>query len=47
MDELPLLGRLAFFEKSLRLMSGYGLKAMFAAQSLSHVVETYALHTAM
>ena len=34
MDEFPLLGRLAFFEKSLRLMSGYGIKAMFVAQSL-------------
>lgn len=34
MDEFPLLGRLAFFEKSLRLMSGYGIKTMFVAQSL-------------
>src|SRR5690606_34440566 len=38
MDEFPLLGRLAFFEKSLRLMSGYGIKAMFAAQSLNDIV---------
>ena len=41
MDEFPLLGRLAFFEKSLRLMSGYGLKTMFVAQSLNDIVETY------
>lgn len=44
MDEFPLLGRLAFFEKSLRLMSGYGIKAMFAAQSLNDIVETYGPH---
>lgn len=44
MDEFPLLGRLAFFEKSLRLMSGYGLKAMFVAQSLNDIVETYGPH---
>ncbi|WP_225897052.1 type IV secretory system conjugative DNA transfer family protein [Brevundimonas goettingensis] len=44
MDEFPLLGRLAFFEKSLRLMSGYGVKAMFVAQSLNDIVETYGAH---
>ena len=41
MDECPLLGRLEFFEKSLRLMSGYGLKTMFVAQSLNDIAETY------
>ena len=41
MDEFPLLGRVEFFQKSLRLMSGYGIKAMFAAQSLNDIVETY------
>lgn len=41
MDEFPLLGRVEFFEKSLRLMSGYGIKAMFVAQSLNDIVETY------
>ena len=41
MDEFPLLGRVEFFEKSLRLMSGYGLKTMFVAQSLNDIVETY------
>lgn len=41
MDEFPLLGRLAFFEKSLRLMSGYGIKTLFVAQSLNDIVETY------
>ncbi|MCH4267383.1 MAG: type IV secretory system conjugative DNA transfer family protein [Brevundimonas sp.] len=44
MDEFPLLGRLGFFEKSLRLMSGYGIKAMFVAQSLNDIVETYGPH---
>jgi type IV secretion system protein VirD4 len=44
MDEFPLLGRLAFFEKSLRLMSGYGIKAMFVAQSLNDIIETYGPH---
>ncbi|PZO01132.1 MAG: conjugal transfer protein TraG [Alphaproteobacteria bacterium] len=44
MDEFPLLGRLAFFEKSLRLMSGYGIKTMFVAQSLNDIVETYGTH---
>ena len=41
MDEFPLLGRVEFFEKALRLMSGYGLKTMFVAQSLNDIVETY------
>lgn len=41
MDEFPLLGRIEFFEKSLRLMSGYGLKPMLIAQSLNDIVETY------
>lgn len=44
MDEFPLLGRVEFFEKSLRLMSGYGLKTLFAAQSLNDIVETYGPH---
>jgi type IV secretion system protein VirD4 len=41
MDEFPLLGRVEFFERSLRLMSGYGIKTMFVAQSLNDIVETY------
>lgn len=41
MDEFPLLGRVTFFEKSLRLLSGYGVKVMFVAQSLNDIVETY------
>ena len=44
MDEFPLLGRLDFFEKSLRLMSSYGLKAMFVAQSLNDIAETYGVY---
>ncbi|MBJ7319626.1 MAG: type IV secretory system conjugative DNA transfer family protein [Brevundimonas sp.] len=40
-DEFPLLGRVSFFEKSLRLLSGYGVKVMFVAQSLNDIVETY------
>ncbi len=47
MDEFPLLGRLAFFEKSLRLMSGFGIKAMFVAQSLNDIVETYGPHNTL
>lgn len=44
MDEFPLLGRVEFFQKSLRLMSGYGLKTMFVAQSLNDIVETYGVN---
>jgi len=44
MDEFPLLGRVSFFEKSLRLLSGYGVKVMFVAQSLNDIVETYGTH---
>jgi type IV secretion system protein VirD4 len=44
MDEFPMLGRIEFFEKSLRLMSGYGVKAMLVAQSLNDIVETYGAH---
>jgi type IV secretion system protein VirD4 len=44
MDEFPMLGRIDFFEKQLRLMSSYGLKAMFVAQSLNDIVETYGTH---
>jgi type IV secretion system protein VirD4 len=47
MDEFPLLGRLHFLEKSLRLMSGYGLKAMLVAQSLNDIVETYGVHSSI
>lgn len=47
MDEFPLLGRLAFFEKSLRLMSGYGIKTMLVAQSLNDVVETYGVNNTL
>jgi type IV secretion system protein VirD4 len=41
MDEFPMLGRIEFFEKSLRLLSGYGVKVMLVAQSLNDIVETY------
>lgn len=44
MDEFPLLGRVSFFEKSLRLLSGYGVKPMFVAQSLNDIIETYGPH---
>ncbi len=47
MDEFPLLGRLAFFEKALRLLSGYGIKTMFVAQSLNDIVETYGPHNTL
>ena len=44
MDEFPLLGRVSFFEKSLRLLSGFGVKVMFVAQSLNDIVETYGVN---
>lgn len=44
MDEFPLLGRLSFFEKGLRLLSGYGVKAMFVCQSLNDIIETYGVN---
>lgn len=47
MDEFPLLGRVAFFEKSLRLLSGYGIKTMFVAQSLNDIAETYGAQNAI
>ncbi|WP_436356222.1 type IV secretory system conjugative DNA transfer family protein [Brevundimonas sp. CEF1] len=47
MDEFPLLGRLAFFEKALRLLSGYGVKTLFVAQSLNDIVETYGVHNTL
>jgi len=47
MDEFPLLGRVTFFEKSLRLLSGYGVKVMFVAQSLNDIVETYGAHNTL
>ncbi|RZJ39013.1 MAG: conjugal transfer protein TraG, partial [Brevundimonas sp.] len=47
MDEFPLLGRVSFFEKSLRLLSGYGVKVMFVAQSLNDIVETYGPHNTL
>lgn len=47
MDEFPLLGRVSFFEKSLRLLSGYGVKVMFVAQSLNDIVETYGTHNTL
>ena len=46
MDEFPMLGRLPFFEKSLRLMSGYRIKALLVAQSLNDIVETFWLWNA-
>jgi type IV secretion system protein VirD4 len=44
LDEFPLLGRIAFLEKGLRLMSGYGLKTLLVAQSLNDIAETYGPH---
>lgn len=47
LDEFPLLGRLQFLEKGLRLMSGYGVKAMLVAQSLNDLAETYGAHNSL
>jgi type IV secretion system protein VirD4 len=43
-DEFPTLGRLGFFTASLRVMAGYGLKAMIIVQSFKDIVEAYGQH---
>jgi type IV secretion system protein VirD4 len=41
MDEFPMLGKLDFFTTNLRMLSGYGIKPMFVAQSLNDISSTY------
>jgi type IV secretion system protein VirD4 len=43
-DEFPTLGRLGFFTSNLRVMAGYGLKAMIIVQSFKDIVEAYGQH---
>jgi type IV secretion system protein VirD4 len=43
-DEFPTLGRLGFFTSTLRVMAGYGLKAMIIVQSFKDIVEAYGQH---
>jgi type IV secretion system protein VirD4 len=43
-DEFPTLGRLGFFTSNLRVMAGYGLKAMLIVQSFKDIVEAYGEH---
>jgi type IV secretion system protein VirD4 len=40
-DEFPTLGRLGFFSTNLRIMAGYGIKAMIIVQSFKDIVEAY------
>jgi type IV secretion system protein VirD4 len=43
-DEFPTLGKLGFFASTLRVMAGYGLKAMIIVQSFKDIVEAYGQH---
>ena len=43
-DEFPTLGRLGFFTSNLRVMAGYGLKAMIIVQSFKDIIEAYGQH---
>lgn len=40
-DEFPTLGRLSFFSDNLRLMAGYGIKAMLIVQSFKDIADAY------
>ncbi|MGH7077305.1 MAG: type IV secretory system conjugative DNA transfer family protein [Acetobacteraceae bacterium] len=40
-DEFPTLGRLGFFSDNLRLMAGYGIKAMLIVQSFKDIADAY------
>src|SRR6202000_1568132 len=43
-DEFPTLGKLGFFITNLRVMAGYGLKAMIIVQSFKDIIEAYGQH---
>jgi type IV secretion system protein VirD4 len=43
-DEFPTLGRLGFFSTNLRIMAGYGIKAMIIVQSFKDITEAYGPH---
>lgn len=43
-DEFPTLGKLGFFAANLRVMAGYGLKAMIIVQSFKDIIEAYGQH---
>jgi type IV secretion system protein VirD4 len=40
-DEFPSLGKLGFFSDNLRVMAGYGIKAMLIVQSFKDIVAAY------
>ncbi|MDD3446973.1 MAG: type IV secretory system conjugative DNA transfer family protein, partial [Zavarzinia sp.] len=40
-DEFPTLGKLGFFETNLRVMAGYGIKAMLIVQSFKDIAAAY------
>jgi type IV secretion system protein VirD4 len=40
-DEFPTLGRLDFFTTNMRVMAGYGIKALLVVQSFKDIADTY------
>jgi type IV secretion system protein VirD4 len=47
LDEFPALGRLDFFETSLAVMAGYGVRAFLIAQSLNQIEKAYGEHNSI
>ena len=47
LDEFPALGRLDFFETSLAVMAGYGIRAFLIAQSLNQIEKAYGEHNSI
>lgn len=43
-DEFPSLGKLGFFSRNMRVMAGYGIKAMLTVQSFKDIIEAYGQH---
>lgn len=40
-DEFPSLGKLGFFSRNMRVMAGYGIKAMLTVQSFKDIIDAY------
>ena len=47
LDELPSLGKLAFFQTQLAYLAGYGIKAFLIAQSLNQLEGVYGQHNSI
>ncbi|AWP59338.1 conjugal transfer protein TraG [Bordetella bronchiseptica] len=47
LDELPILGRLDFFESALAFLAGYDIKAFLIAQSLNQIEKAYGPNNAI